>query len=283
MRTAVISDIHANLQAWRSLLRDLREAGAEAVICLGDSIGYGPEPQAVLDKLRSVTDDIVMGNHEAVLAGRMDVADFNDSARRLIEWTRERLDADSLKFLAGLPLALHGGGVLFTHAEAVEPARFQYIEGAGTARANLQGRPETLVFIGHTHVSGVFVLDARTGDIAHGTPPLLRLQPAVRYLVNAGSIGEPRDLDPRGSYAVYDDEAGTVGFRRFAFDIAAYRESLARSGLDYRPFFLASHYRSRLLADAGAVENPQAGGIPAAAWPMPRMRMVVPVGGERRP
>lgn len=276
MRIAVISDLHANLQAWRALLHDLGTAGADSVVCLGDVVGYGPEPQAVLDKLRAVSDDLVMGNHEAAVAGRMDTSDFSDEARRLIDWTRERLDADSLKHLAGLPLMLEGVDVLYTHAETVEPGRFQYIEDAAAARANLACRSEPLVFVGHTHLPGVYVMDPLNGDTVHGTPQLLRVQGAVRYLVNVGSVGEPRDLDPRGSYAIYDDERNTVEFRRFEFDIAAYMANLAQRQLDYTPFFHASHRRRLLLASAGADDSPWTAEPLAARRAMTPARIVMP-------
>jgi predicted phosphodiesterase len=286
MRIAVISDLHANLQAWRAALRDLVEAGADSIVCLGDVVGYGPEPRAVLDGLREATDNIVMGNHEAAVAGRMDLSEFSDPARRLIEWTRAHLDDETVRFLGALPPGIAGHGALFVHAEAADPMRFQYIEDAASARANLEDRAERLVFTGHTHLPGVFVMDPAGGDVVHGAPSLLRLRPGMRYLVNVGSVGEPRDLDPRGAYALFDDEQGTVEFRRFEFDIAGYRHALARTGLDYEPFFLATHRRREFLARAGAAEtgpSAAAAGIAMAPRALAASRILRPVKGAPAP
>ena len=278
MRIAVISDLHANLQAWRAALRDLVGAGADSIVCLGDVVGYGPEPRAVLDGLREATDNIVMGNHEAAVAGRMDLSEFGDTARRLIEWTRGQLDDEAVRFLGALPPGIAGHGALFVHAEAADPMRFEYVEDAASARANLEGRAESLVFAGHTHLPGVFVMDPAGSEVVHGLPPLLRIHPGMRYFVNVGSVGEPRDLDPRGAYALFDDERGTVEFRRFEFDIAGYRSALARTGLDYEPFFLTAHRRREFLAGAGAAETgPLAVGAAAAPRALAGSRILRPL------
>jgi len=278
MRIAVISDLHANLQAWRAALRDMVGAGADSIVCLGDVVGYGPEPRAVLDGLREATDNIVMGNHEAAVAGRMDLSEFADTARRLIEWTRGQLDDEAVRFLGALPPGIAGHGALFVHAEAADPMRFEYVEDAASARANLEGRAESLVFAGHTHLAGVFVMDPAGTEVVHGLPPLLRIRPGMRYFVNVGSAGEPRDLDPRGAYALFDDERGTVEFRRFEFDIAGYRNALARTGLDYEPFFLAAHRRREFLAGAGAAETgPLAVGAAVAPRALAGSRILRPL------
>ncbi len=284
MRIAVISDLHANLQAWRAALRDLVGAGADSIVCLGDVVGYGPEPRAVLDGLREATDNIVMGNHEAAIAGRMDLSEFSDPARRLIEWTRGQLDDEAVRFLGTLPPGIAGHGALFVHAEAVDPMRFQYIEDTASARANLEDRAERVVFAGHTHLPGVFVMDPAGGDVVHAVPLLLQLRAGMRYLVNVGSVGEPRDLDPRGALAIFDDERGTVEFRRFEFDIAGYRNALARTGIDHQPFFLAAHRRREFLAGAGAVEtDPSAAGVPPAPRALAGSRILRPIAGATTP
>ena len=241
MRIAVFSDLHANRQAWRAVHADMLEQGVESMVCLGDIVGYGPEPQEVLDAVRAATGDIVLGNHDAVIGGLMDSADFNDHARDIIEWTRGQLDADAAAFCGQLPESIEANGVLYTHAEAAEPLRFGYIDTPEEALESFRARPETLIFIGHTHVPCVFAQNVETGEVARRTHHRLHLRPHERHLVNVGSVGEPRDGDPRSSYVIFDDEARSLEFRRVAFDVEAYLADLARRGLNIEPAFLAAH------------------------------------------
>ncbi len=238
MRYAILSDIHANKQAWEVFLSDIAGQSVDSVICLGDVIGYGPMPQAVLDGVREKSAALVLGNHDAAVCGRLDSSIFNDHARMVIDWTRERLEDFDLEFLQEVPLAVEAGeDVLFVHAESIEPGRFDYISDEFTAEANLAACKHRLIFCGHTHMPCVF---AQNGDgvekIAEGE---IQLEPDKRYLVNVGSAGEPRLADDlRGRYVIYDTEADTLTYRPLEFDIEAYREDLRNAGLDIKPFFL---------------------------------------------
>jgi predicted phosphodiesterase len=255
MRIAVFSDLHANRQAWSAVLADMRQENVEAMVCLGDVVGYGPEPQEVLDSVRACTEDIVLGNHDAVIGGRMDSADFNDHARAMIEWTRGQLSGEAAAFCAQLPDSIETENVLYIHAEAADPLRFGYLDTPEEAAESFAARPEALIFIGHTHVPCVFALNLADGGIARRTHHRLHLRPHERHIVNVGSVGDPRDGDPRASYVIFDDLARTVEFRRVPFDVGAYVQDLQARGLDIEPSFLAA-YRYRLAhpdEDAAAV------------------------------
>ncbi len=239
MRYGIFSDIHGNLQAWEAVLADMREMGVEVFVCLGDIVGYGPQPRRVLASVRALTTNVLMGNHDAAAAGLLDSSIFNAKARGIIDWTRRRLDEEALTYLAGLPLAIDAGEILFVHAEVEQPGRFGYIDGLEAARENLAAGNHRVTFIGHTHYPTVFVEEADgavrelgDGDVTFGLER--------RYIVNAGSVGEPRDPDDiRGRYVIYDSDTEHLVFRRVEFDPEEYRAELLRSGLNISPYFLS--------------------------------------------
>ena len=230
MRIAVISDIHSNLRAWNAVLADIASLKADRILCLGDLVGYGPSPVEVLESAYRHVHGFVLGNHDAVVAGKMSPDVFNDAARRLILWTRDRIGPRGARFLGQLPLVLSGNGMRCAHANFERPAAFDYILEPTDAAASWAAAPEQLLFVGHTHVPQLFVVGAS------GTPHRLdaqdfQMEDGKRYIVNVGAVGLPRDPDGRASYAIYDDAARTVVFRRVPFDMDAFRDDVARAGL----------------------------------------------------
>lgn len=212
MRYAIVSDLHANLPAWNSVLADLRQQGAEMIVCLGDVVGYGPSPGEVLASVRQVTTNFVMGNHDAAAVGMMDYSVFNDHARQAIEWTTGVIDEESKRFLRSVPLAIEAGEILFVHAEICEPGRFDYVTDTEVAAANFSVYSHLVSFIGHTHVPKVFESDGYGQVIERGDDDLV-LNSQHRYIINIGSVGEPRDPDDlRARYVIYDSESREVFF-----------------------------------------------------------------------
>ncbi|MFT5466687.1 MAG: putative phosphodiesterase [Verrucomicrobiales bacterium] len=238
MRYAIFSDIHANRQALAAVLRDMRSCGAEVLVCLGDVIGYGPCPQIVLDAVRKNTPNFVLGNHDAAACGRLDSNLFNDHAREVIEWTRAEMNEESLKFLNDVPMTMESEDILFVHAEVEMPGRFDYIEDVAMASQQLLATDKRVVFVGHTHFPTVFAAGA-DGKVKQLPDQDQQLRADHRYIVNVGSVGEPRDgSEIRARYAIYDSEKKNLFFRRVEFDIAAYRKDLTTVGLKIEPFFL---------------------------------------------
>lgn len=230
MRYAIVSDIHANLQAWNAVLSDLTALGAERIICLGDVVGYGPDPAAVLESMYRHVDAFVMGNHDAVLCGKLSPARFNDQARRMIEWTAARVSRRAADFLARQSLALTGPGFCCAHGDLAVPGAFRYLVEPGDAVASWNAVPDPLIFVGHTHVPGIFVLGP--SGVPHPLPAQdFILEEGKRFLVNVGSVGFPRDRDARASYCLYDTDEGAVRWRRVPFDLDALGAALAREGL----------------------------------------------------
>lgn len=238
MRYAIVSDLHANLRAWNAVLADLSEQGADVVVCLGDVVGYGPNPAEVLNAIRSVTTNFVLGNHDAAAVGMMDYSIFNDHARQAIEWTMTVLDPEAKKFLSSVPLAIEAGEILFVHAEISEPGRFDYISDSNIAAENFNANQHMVTFVGHTHLPKIFAR-SKDGDVTELPDSDIRLEHDKRYIVNVGSVGEPRDPeDLRARYVIYDSESREVIFRRVEFDIVSYRNDLESTSLVLRPYFL---------------------------------------------
>ncbi len=231
MLYALVSDVHANLPAWRAVLADLSSLGAERIVCLGDVVGYGPEPAAVLESMYRHVDAFVMGNHDAVLCGKMDPARFNSHARTMIEWSATQVSRRGRDFLAQQSLTLTGPGFCCVHGDLGLPAAFRYIIDPRDAMATWEATADPLIFVGHSHIPGIFVRGAS------GTPHRLPAQDFVleegkRFIVNVGSVGYPRDGDARACYCLYDTAEGAVRWRRVPFDMAALRAAMVRARLN---------------------------------------------------
>lgn len=240
MLYALVSDVHANLPAWRAVLADLSSLGAERIVCLGDVVGYGPEPAAVLASMHRHVDAFVMGNHDAVLCGKMDAARFNSHARTMIEWSVDQVSRRGRDFLAAQSLALTGPGFCCAHGDLALPGAFRYIIEPRDAMASWEAAADPLIFVGHTHLSGIFVLGGS------GTPHRLPAQDFVleegkRFIVNVGSVGYPRDGDARACYCLYDTAEKAVRWRRVPFDMEALRAAMVRARLNEEQVPLLSH------------------------------------------
>ena len=230
MRYAIISDLHANLQAWKALELDILSNRVDFTICLGDVVGYGPNPVEVLQLAHRTVNAFVLGNHDAVVCGKLDDALFNDNAQASIRWTRARLGAQAVRFLGEFPLTLTGPGFRCTHGDFAAPAQFDYVLDAEAAIPSWAAVKEPLLFAGHTHDPALFLLGPSGIPRTVGIQDFA-LEDGKRYFVNFGSGGHPRDGDPRASYGIYDTDQQAVFWRRVPFDLDAYRDALSRAGL----------------------------------------------------
>ncbi|MFA4943494.1 MAG: metallophosphoesterase family protein [Lentisphaeria bacterium] len=231
MRFAILSDLHANRQAFTAVLTDIQQTGVDKLLCLGDIVGYGPSPAEVLEDAYSRVHHFVLGNHEAALVGSLDPACFNDDARRLLEWTRKRLGERALEFTSRFPLTMLGPDFRCAHGEFAAPADFRYIHTAADAAPSWAATPEPLLFVGHTHRPAVHLRrpDGTTADLPVAD---FALEPGCRYVVNVGAVGQPRDAgDKLASWVLYDAGRKQLCFRRVAFDWAGFRQELDRAKL----------------------------------------------------
>jgi diadenosine tetraphosphatase ApaH/serine/threonine PP2A family protein phosphatase len=234
VRYAIVSDVHGNLEALRAVLDDAA-ARADGVVCLGDSVGYGADPAACVELLDRRARAIVAGNHEYGVAGRLDLDWFNRWARAAAEWTRERLDDDHRAWLGALPLVRELEDATLVHASPAQPDEWDYLVTPDDGFGAFPHFATRWCFVGHSHVSGAWSLGSSGPDF-DPRPTMVCAEAGRRYIVNVGSVGQPRDRDPRACYGVWDVEAGRVEIRRVAYDVETARAKIVAAGL---PRFLA--------------------------------------------
>jgi len=231
---AIISDVHANLEALQTVLEDVRRQGAERLWCLGDVVGYGADPNPVCDRIAAQADLAIAGNHDWAAVGKMKIGYFNSAAAVAIDWTAEQLSDPSREWLAALPLLRIEGEARLVHATPSDPAGWQYVLSSPDAEAELESCQETLCFIGHSHFPAVYESDG-TG-LRYLQDERVPLVAGRRYLVNVGSVGQPRDGDSRAAYLLYDTEGRELVRRRLEYDIDRAAQKILDAGL---PDFLA--------------------------------------------
>lgn len=240
MRYAFVSDIHANLHAWKSVLLDIRSSNVDAIICLGDIVGYGPNPAEVLESIYRNVEYIVIGNHDAAIADKLDTSLFNEDANYILNWTHQQLNKHAIKFLSSLPLTLHAEFFKCTHGDFSNPYAFNYLVDPHDALQSWNAVDDPIIFVGHTHQPAIFVIGAS------GIPYLLEpqdfeMEEGKRYIVNPGSVGQPRDGEARASYCIFDVHTRQIFWRRVPFDIDAYRETLQKTELPLRTSYFLCH------------------------------------------
>jgi diadenosine tetraphosphatase ApaH/serine/threonine PP2A family protein phosphatase len=234
LRAAVLSDVHSNQPALEAVLEAVEEAGVDELWCLGDVVGYGAQPDACADLIRERCDVCLVGNHDLAVLGGIDISSFSDTAAVAVEWTRENASEGTLEFLRGLEPAGAREGIGLFHASPRDPI-WEYVLSTDQAEAGLNVQKERIGLIGHSHVSLFFARPngAMPGD-AHGAQAgdgaLLDLQ-SGRWLLNPGSVGQPRDGDPRAAWLELDTEELTARFHRAPYDVLTAAETILAAGL----------------------------------------------------
>jgi predicted phosphodiesterase len=233
VRYAIISDIHANLEALEAVLEEIERAGADRILSLGDAVGYNPNPNECISILKERGIPSLMGNHDAVAAGLEEPDDFNPVARRAVLWTRAALEEPNKEYLREQPesrMLVEGVGLV--HGSLIHRDHYllsrQDIE-RNLVRMQASDPPIRLLFFGHTHCQVGFALSGAEWVIARQR--VLRLEGDGYYLVNPGSVGQPRDQDPRAAFVIYDTDARHVEFFRTAYDIQTCRRKILSAGL----------------------------------------------------
>ena len=236
MRYLILSDIHSNLDALEKVL-SLAEGKWDKALCLGDLVGYGPDPNRVIEKVRALDPVLIRGNHDRVCCGQMDLSDFNLLAKTASLWTRKELTPEHLAFLEQLPQ----GPLVVDWFEIFHGSRLdedEYIVSPIEALPNLRDLSSQLGLFGHSHVMGGYMLTTKgkfqsIRAIPEGekTSAILQLEDGCRYLVNPGSVGQPRDGDWRAGFALLDGENRRVEYIRTTYDLKKTQEKMIKAGL----------------------------------------------------
>ncbi|HVR41931.1 MAG TPA: metallophosphoesterase family protein [Thermoanaerobaculia bacterium] len=233
MRILALSDVHSNLSALQAVFRAVQRKRIDLTVCLGDLVGYGAQPNQVLERLRRRrgAKSFVRGNHDRVALGG-DLSGFNQVAREAALWTRSKLSPENRRFLAGLPhgpLVVHG--VTLVHGSALDED--EYLFTAAAARRSFEVIATPIAMFGHTHLPTLFRLgeDGSVDGAVFSRDAEVRLEPGSRYLLNPGSVGQPRDRNPEAAFAIVDLARLSVRFRRVAYDVSAAQRAIRKAGL----------------------------------------------------
>lgn len=236
MRYLILSDIHANLTALDTVL-DAAKGRWEKAVCLGDLVGYGPDPNEVIDRIRAISSATIRGNHDKAIAGIVDADEFNPVARNAVLWTRAQLRPENREYLENLPKGpLTVNGFSIVHGAVYDED--EYVLSPALALDALLNAPTPVTFFGHTHLQGGFFLRGEEEVVLlHFRPSggnhfsTFTIEPGTPYLFNPGSIGQPRDGDPRAGFAIADIEKQTVEFWRVPYNIEDVQARMSRAGL----------------------------------------------------
>ncbi len=231
-RFAILGDIHANLDALNVVLDDCRAQGVTDFLCTGDVVGYNACPHECLKIVRELGCPIVMGNHDHYVSSRQNLDDFNANAAEVIAWTRKQLSMEEVLFLRELPFAKTVMGITLVHAAMDNPEAFGYVFDHLQAEAHFGHQVTPLCFHGHTHCPMIY--EKQLGAVYRIDAQDFKLPIGRKYFINVGSVGQPRDGDPRAAYVIYDQLTRSIQFRRLEYDIEAAQQRILAAGLPTR-------------------------------------------------
>jgi len=227
---ALISDIHGNLEALQTVLSYIDEQGIGNIYCLGDVVGYGPNPNESVEIVRERCQVVLMGNHDYAAIGKANIDYFNDFARKAAFWTRETLKNENMAYLQSLPFTHQNDELLMVHASPTNPEHWYYVLTQHEAQIEMNAFIQPLCFIGHSHVPVVYTQTEKfqTDEF--------KFEPKKKYIVNVGSVGQPRDGDPRACLAIMDMKEKKISYVRLVYNVQKTYKKIIKAGL---PPFLA--------------------------------------------
>jgi predicted phosphodiesterase len=230
VRYGIFSDIHSNLQALQAVIRDMVEQGVTHPLCLGDVVGYNANPRECLLLVMALDCPVLLGNHDEMVSGLTnDTHNFNALAGEGIALSRRRLAPAHKEYLAQLPRHLRMGAFTLVHSSLDDPENWNYVNSAYEAESSFTYQRTPLCFIGHTHVPKVYVKARQVFEVA--VTQRLHIEKNHKYLINVGSVGQPRDRDWRASYVIYTPDKEIVEFRRVEYDLDRCQKMILKNGL----------------------------------------------------
>jgi diadenosine tetraphosphatase ApaH/serine/threonine PP2A family protein phosphatase len=236
MRYAILADIHGNLEAFEAVREDIEQrGGVDELWCLGDIVGYGPNPRECLELLRQKKHICLAGNHDGAAIGKIDTSDFNPDAAAACHWTAKQLTSEDVDYLGSLPLKLVRDNFTLVHGSPREPI-WEYILSPQIARINFSYFETQFCLVAHSHITFIFDYSNQNGvcQLRQLPEELYLSDERNRLIINCGGVGQPRDGDPRASYAIFDDEEGVIYHYRLPYDISATQKKMLQAGLPAR-------------------------------------------------
>ena len=240
MRYGIFSDIHSNLEALEAVIAAYKKESIDTYLCVGDIVGYASNPNECSSSISSLAQNSVAGNHDWASLGLLPTDYFNPAAAEAVSWTRARLNESSISLLKALPLVYKNEDLTLVHGTVKEPREFDYLTECSISEETFGLLENNICFVGHTHIPLIFIQDA-SGCFRRSVSFKVRVERGNKYIVNVGSVGQPRDGNPQAAYCIYDTESRDVTVKRAEYDAGSARNKIISSGL---PPFLGE----RLLA-----------------------------------
>ncbi len=228
---AILGDIHGNLEALTTVLSDASDRGIKSFVCVGDVVGYNANPSECLDIIRDLSCSTVRGNHDHYCVFDENLDDFHPLAANVVDWTRKHLRKDQIEYLKNLKYSMVMSGFSVVHSTLDMPDKWGYVFDNLEADANFAYQTTSLCFHGHTHVPVIY---EKQGRVTRSQPAKLKIQIGRKYFINVGSVGQPRDGDPRTCYATYDLQTKEIEFIRLPYDVETTQQKIHDAGLPER-------------------------------------------------
>ena len=228
MKYALISDVHANLEALNAVMDEIESMNINQIFCLGDTIGYGANPEECANIIQEKCDICLMGNHEAAVVGNLDISYFTQYAKDAALWTREHISKETLRWAINLPLLSTMHNFTLIHGSLYQPEMFNYVQTIADAEHNFKALETEILFLGHSHQPLAFF---NTEPMTYTLGPEIELDNSDKVIVNIGSVGQPRDENPLSCFAVYDSDENIVELFRVKYDYKLTAKKILEAGL----------------------------------------------------
>lgn len=229
MRYGIFSDIHGNLEALEAVLGAFKNEALDRIICIGDIVGYGPDPSLCIQKIKELGCKTVAGNHDWGASGKIKISNFSVYAAQSIAWTKNVISNDELNFLNSLKIEYANSDLCAVHASYEKPESFNYVYQIRDTLDSFKSMPGNVCFIGHTHIQAVFM--SKAGTVVRLKQERVVIEPNIRYLFNAGSVGQPRDGINLAGFCVFDTKKKLVELRRISYNINSVKQKIRKRGL----------------------------------------------------
>jgi predicted phosphodiesterase len=230
MRYGIFSDIHSNLEAFNAVIEAYRKESIDKYLCIGDVVGYAANPKECTNLVKEISMITIAGNHDWAVVNLFSVDCFNPLAAQAIFWAKRNLDNNSVHFLESLRLVFKNEDLTLVHGTLNSPESFHYMLDSFIAEDSFSSMETNICFIGHTHVPGIFIKD-KDSKVHYCDQEYINIKPQEKYIINVGSVGQPRDNNPKASFCLYDTDKKEVRIKRVDYNIETARRKIINAGL----------------------------------------------------